>query len=125
MRQSPATLKNVDAVEWLTAIEQEAILRFKREVSALFGGVVEQVILFGSRARGQGHEESDIDLAVVLSEDEQPFWRRIVDVATDLNLDYEYRVRVSPLILSREKLLALWSRERAIAEAILVEGIKV
>jgi hypothetical protein len=48
-----------------------------------------------------------------------------VDVATDLNLEYEYRVRISPLILSRAKLLDLWKHERAIAEAILVEGIEV
>ncbi len=109
MRTAPATRRGLEAFNWLTAIERDAILRFKQGVSALAGI----------------HEESDLDLAVILSEDEGPHWRRIVDVATELNLDYEHRIRVSPLILSRAKLLNLWERERAIAEAIMMEGIDV
>lgn len=125
MRQRPAVLRNLDDAEWLTAVEREAVSRFKQGVLALPGFDVQEVVLFGSRARGEGDEESDLDLAVVLSGDEGPHWRRIVDVATDLNLEYEYRIRISPLILSRAKLQNLWERERAIAEAILVEGIEV
>jgi predicted nucleotidyltransferase len=101
------------------------VLRFKQGVSALAGIHVEQIVLFGSRARGEGHEESDLDLAVILSEDEGPHWRRIVDVATELNLEYEYRIRVSPLILSRAKLLNLWERGPVIADAIIIEGVEV
>ena len=39
-------------------------------------------------------------------------------------LEYEYRVRVSLLIVSQPKLVELWDRERSIADAILVEGIE-
>ncbi|MBI4734615.1 MAG: nucleotidyltransferase domain-containing protein [candidate division NC10 bacterium] len=100
-------------------------MRFKRGLAALPGVVVQRVILFGSRARGEGNEGSDLDLAVILSEGEGPYWRQIVDVATELNLEYEYRIRVSPLIVSQAKLMELWDRERAIAQAILAEGIEV
>lgn len=124
MPQFPTSARNLDAVDWLTPVEREAIVRFKRGLAALPGVVVQRVILFGSRARGEGSEESDLDLAVILSEDETPHWRQIVDLATELNLEYEYRIRVSPLIISQAKLLELWDRERAIARAILVEGIE-
>jgi predicted nucleotidyltransferase len=99
-------------------------LRFKDGLTAIPGVAVERVILFGSRARGKGDEGSDLDLAVILADDEGLYWRAIVDVATELNLDYEYRIRLSPLIVSRAKLVELWDRERAIAHAILVEGIE-
>jgi len=125
MRTAPTTRRNLESVSWLTPIERDAVFRFKQRVSALAEIHVEQVLLFGSRARGEGHEESDLDLAVILSEDEGPNWRRVVDVATELNLEYEFRIRVSPLILSRAKLLNLWERERAIADAIMIEGIEV
>ena len=125
MRTAPTTRRNLESVSWLTPIERNAVFRFKQGVSALAEIHVEQVLLFGSRARGEGHEESDLDLAVILSEDEGPNWRRVVDVATELNLEYEFRIRVSPLILSRAKLLNLWERERAIADAIMIEGIEV
>jgi len=125
LRTAPTTRRNLESVSWLTLIERDAVFRFKQRVSALAEIHVEQVLLFGSRARGEGHEESDLDLAVILSEDEGPNWRRVVDVATELNLEYEFRIRVSPLILSRAKLLNLWERERAIADAIMIEGIEV
>jgi predicted nucleotidyltransferase len=124
MRQLPAIKRNLEAVDWLTGMEREAILRFKRGIAALPGVAVQRVILFGSRARGEGNQASDLDLAVVLAGDEQSHWRQIVDVATELNLEYEYRIRVSPLIVSQAKLAELWDRERAIADAILVEGIE-
>ena len=123
MRAPPAIRRKLEDANWLSSIEREAVLRFKEMVSVLAGMHVDQIILFGSRARGEGHEESDLDLAVILAEEEGSHWRRIVDVATELTLDYEYRIRVSPLILSRAKLLNLWERERAIAEAIITEGI--
>lgn len=125
MREVPVLARNLDAADWLTGIEREAVLRFKDGLTALPGVAVQRVILFGSRARGQGDERSDLDLAVILVGDEGPYWRQIVDVATELNLEYEYRIRVSPLIVSRAKLVELWDRERAIAHAILVEGIEV
>ena len=125
MSQLPASVRNLDAADWITGTEREAIARFKRGLARLPDAGVERVILFGSRARGEGNEDSDLDLAVILSGDEGPYWRQIVDVATDLNLEYEYRIRVSPLIVSHAKLLELWHRERAIARAILSEGIEV
>ncbi|MBI4573844.1 MAG: nucleotidyltransferase domain-containing protein [candidate division NC10 bacterium] len=125
MGQLPTSARDLDAAVWLTAVEREAILRFKQGVAALPGVLAERLILFGSRARGEGSEESDLDLAVILSAAEGPHWRQIVDVATELNLAYEYRIRVSPLILSQARLFDLWDRERAIAHEILMEGIEV
>jgi predicted nucleotidyltransferase len=125
VREVPAIARTLDAADWLTEIEREAILRFKRGLTTIPGIAVQELILFGSRARGEGNEVSDLDLAVILAGDEGSHWRQIVDVATDLNLAHEYRIRVSPLIVSRAKLQELWERERAVAHAILVEGIRV
>lgn len=125
MGQAPINARILDSADWLTNVEREAILRFKRGLATLPATVVQRLILFGSRARGEGHEGSDLDLAVILSGNEGPYWRQIVDLATELNLEYEYRIRISPLIVSQAKLLELWDRERAIAHAILAEGIEV
>jgi predicted nucleotidyltransferase len=125
MGQLPASLRRLDSVDWITGTEREAIARFTRGLAMMPGAGARRVILFGSRARGGGNEGSDLDLAVILSGDEESYWRQIVDVATELNLEYGYRIRISPLIVSQTKLAELWDRERAIAHAILVEGIEV
>ncbi len=125
MRQLPVSGRSLQTADWLSQAERGAIVRFKRELTRLSAAGVQRVILFGSRARGEGTENSDLDLAVILSGDERPHWRQIVDVATELNLECEYRLRISPLVVSHARLLEMWERERAIAHAILVEGIDV
>lgn len=51
---------------------------------------VERIILFGSKARGESHPESDIDLLVLtkrlLTRDEE---RLVIDLLFPLQLDYE------------------------------------
>ena len=50
---------------------------------------VEKVILFGSRARGDNHDRSDIDLAVygIREEDKSLFWYDIEELPTLLKFD--------------------------------------
>jgi predicted nucleotidyltransferase len=48
--------------------DDPVLRRFRGEVEKLFPGRVEQVILYGSRARGEAGPQSDYDLAVVLRE---------------------------------------------------------
>ncbi len=36
----------------------------------------EEIVLFGSHARGTGHADSDIDLLVVMRDEEQTRWKR-------------------------------------------------
>ena len=50
---------------------------------------VEKVILFGSRARGDNHDRSDIDLAVygIQEEDKSLFWYDIEELPTLLKFD--------------------------------------
>jgi uncharacterized protein len=40
------------------------LVRFRSALEALYGDRIERVVLFGSRARGDAHPESDYDVAV-------------------------------------------------------------
>ena len=107
----------------LTPLEREAVTRYAQRLGEALGGRLARAILFGSRARGEGHEESDLDVAVVVYGAEGHVFRQVSDLAAELNLEYDYAVRLSPLVLSEETLEDLRRRERAIARAILEEGI--
>lgn len=72
----------------------------RQRLKMLYQDRLFDVILFGSYARGEAHEESDLDVLVVLcgsidSEEERPY---MVDLATDL-LE-RYGVVVSPVLIS-------------------------
>ena len=52
----------------------------------------DKIVLFGSRARGDNHERSDIDLAVygMPKNDQSGFWWEIDDLPTLLKFDIVY-----------------------------------
>jgi uncharacterized protein len=83
-----------DAGEGLR-IAEEAAHRLKRE----YDDRVRQVVLFGSWIRGEAHEESDVDLLVVLDEvDNRAHERnRLVDVLYDLEVDSRRAIQAFPV----------------------------
>jgi predicted nucleotidyltransferase len=78
---------------------QTVLEEFKTELKNIYGSRLKQVILYGSWARGEATEESDIDLLVVLKGKVQPGREidRIIDVITDLNLKYGVLLSVYPI----------------------------
>jgi uncharacterized protein len=49
-----------------SAVLDPVLVRLKRELTALYGPRLKQVLLYGSRARGDHREDSDYDVLVVL-----------------------------------------------------------
>jgi uncharacterized protein len=66
---------------------------------AAYGKRLRDVVLFGSWIRGQAHEESDVDLLVILDEmaDRAAETARIVDVLFDLEADSGRAIQAFPV----------------------------
>jgi hypothetical protein len=110
----------------------EILKKFRQALLACFPNQVQQLILFGSQARGEATLESDIDVLVVVNWEEEPLadgfyaapfsdprWQKIVEVAYDISL--EYGVVLAPFVIS-EKRFQQWS---PLSEQVKQEGIQV
>lgn len=72
---------------------------FKKEIEKLYGTRLKEVILYGSWARGDATDESDIDLLIVLEGKIVPGAEidRMIDIITEINLKYDVLLSVYPI----------------------------
>ncbi len=96
---------------------KEAVSDFIEDIREIYGEELDGIILYGSRARGDADEESDIDLLVVLKNFDD-FWeefRKITDLSSEVSYTYDvvlsaipvkrkdYESQISPLMLNVRK----------------------
>jgi predicted nucleotidyltransferase len=101
----------------LSPAEEDVLARFRARLVDLFGPRLGRVVLFGSRARGEGHEDSDLDVLVTIRSLVPADRRDVLDIAFDLELDA--RIVLSPLV--REH--ASWSFDSPLGREIARDGI--
>ena len=85
----------------LTEIEKEGLERFKGALQSLLGDNLLSLRLFGSRARGEGTEDSDLDVLVILNQKDRALCRRIVEES--LEVDLTYGTNLAPTILTADE----------------------
>lgn len=84
----------------ISKTEEKAIREFKTQLSQKLGKDIISIQLFGSKARGDFHKESDVDVLIVLKRKMRKSEDFIIGLTTDLAL--KYGVNISPIILSRK-----------------------
>ena len=82
------------------------IQEFSNGVRKILGDRVKKIILYGSYARGDYNESSDIDIMILtdLSDDEIIEYRtKIWDYAYDIEWNNNFDIKLSPLIKNIDK----------------------
>ena len=98
---------------------RKAVDEFVEKVLDKYSDRIDSIILFGSVARGEAKEESDIDILVIWKGDEAEGWRAMTGLAFDVLLDEEEYISVK--VLGLEDLKA----ENPFIKNVLEEGVKI
>ncbi len=88
----------------------------------IFGSVLEQIILYGSVARGTQTEESDIDIAVIVKEYTKEMHDKMIDLTVDLELEYD---RVLSVLLIDYDHYREWEDILPFYKNVKREGVKL
>lgn len=96
---------------------EKAVEEFVLRLNERFGERIESIVLFGSYARGEGRDESDVDVLIIgdLKLDE------VIDVAYPIFL--RYGVYISPIVMSRNYFEMLKAERSGFIENVLREGV--
>ena len=98
---------------------QGAVKEFVRRALRRYEDKIDSIILFGSVARGEAKEDSDIDILVVWKGDEAEGWRAMTGLAFDVLLDVEEYISIK--VLGLEDLKA----ENPFIKNVMQEGVKI
>ncbi len=105
----------------LTSNERAAVTEYIARIRSRFPDRVLDVILFGSKVRGDADIESDIDLLVLVDTENNEFRSELWRVASDVSLGYN--VVLSPRVFGQ----ARWAETRRIRlplyRAIVADGV--
>jgi len=96
------------------------MVKMKKGLTELYGQRLRAVYLFGSYARGDYNENSDLDVMIVL-DTYKSYWDELVcsaELASDLSLEYD--VTISRMIMTEEQ----WKKgDLPVLMNIRVEGV--
>lgn len=112
-----------DKLKHLSPREREAITEYLERLRAKYADQVARVVLFGSKARGDGDQESDIDLFVVLKSDNPALkgqlWQMSYEVALKRGVSF------GDLVVSHSEYTRMRHIEEPVFRNIRDEGIEL
>ena len=101
----------------------ELLSRYINEIKKIYGETLQAVILFGSYARGDNTEDSDIDIMILANKTDmqlKQFQNQLADMTFDFNLDYD--IDIEPIVKSNE-FFNKWVEEYPFYSNIKKEGV--
>lgn len=101
----------------LSALEREAITSFVNTARARFAERIQQIQLFGSRARGTGRSDSDLDIFVCLDAATRQEKQELFDLAFDVG--FAHGLTLSPLVATAQS----FDSDTPITRAIKHDGV--
>lgn len=86
----------------LTETERQAVQEFVDALATAFPERIKLMRLFGSRARSQGNEQSDLDLLIVVDKEDEKLNDKIIDLMGKIG--GKYIQLIAPLTISSHEL---------------------
>ena len=109
--------------KYLSANEEKAIEVFVEKLLTEFGQDVDDVRLFGSKARGEANPDSDVDILILVKRPDYAFKHAILWLAAEVSLAYD--VLLSPCVIPPAAWQQMSQSNTLFYRTICAEGIPV
>ncbi len=97
--------------------------RYIEEIKKIYGTSLSRIILYGSYARGDFHQDSDIDVMILLDMSElelKKYSQELSYMTYDFNLDYDLDIK--PIVKSEEH-FRKWTENYPFYANVQKEGV--
>lgn len=105
--------------------EKRLLDNFLVNLKNKFGSKIERVILFGSKARGDWHKDSDIDLLILTRDQSKSLENKISDLVYDIELKNNFPALLSIIVWSRKRFKSFSKPETSFIHNLNKEGLEL
>lgn len=105
----------------LSTNEQQAVTRFLELLRQHYPERTLQMILFGSKARGDSRPWSDIDILIVVDQDDWQLSHAISTLGARVSLEYD--VLIGPRVIAQERWEHMKQRRFGLYQNVVTEGV--
>jgi len=114
---------NQRPLAFLPERDRRAVEAFVERVWQTYSKRVQQIILFGSKARGDSHAHSDIDVLLIANEEDWRFRHAISGIAADVSLACD--VLIGPRVIGQERWARMCRHRFTFCENVQADGIEL
>jgi predicted nucleotidyltransferase len=109
------------AINRITKKEKDALQAFNQRLLTELGKQVQQVILFGSKARGDSALDSDIDVLILTDGENRQLRKTISKISSQIGLDYD--VCLGALLIANKRWQQMSSERFSLCRNVERDGI--
>lgn len=122
-RDQVPSLGRETAFRHLSSREADAVQRFLQKLERSFPRQIDRIVLYGSRARGDFREDSDIDLAIILNSPNRSMRKQISMMSSETS--FEEAIVLQAVVFSKEEWGNPSFKTFLLVERIQREGIRI
>jgi len=94
--------------------------KLKERLKVGLGEKLHSLVLYGSVAKGEALEDSDIDLLIITADKRSK--ELVLSISSDLDFEYEYKTLIAPVHLSKDEFYHLVKLGSPFLSNVMEEG---
>jgi len=122
------TSVGVSAIVWegtMNMRDKELVLEFKNRLTQDMAKQVKRLIVFGSRAKGEATEDSDLDLVALVDEFTPQLETQLEDVAYQVMWDHDFKPIISLKVFQETSYADALGKGYSFYRHVEAEGVAV
>jgi predicted nucleotidyltransferase len=106
-------------------LDSQIVMELKERLPAEVAGHLKKVILYGSRARGDSGEDSDLDLIALVDEKTPELERQLDDAAYNVMWDHDFKPIISLKVFAESRFRSAAGKGFSFYRNVEREGIEL
>lgn len=106
-------------------LDKQLVEELKRRLPPEVREHLRQLILFGSRARGDAEEDSDLDLVALVDDNTPELERALDDTAYNVMWDHDFRPVISLKVFSEDRFNTALQQGYSFYRNVMREGVVI